>query len=38
MRPASKPNRYEYFLVYMDGVLILSHNPRPILTCIERFF
>ena len=34
MRPASKANGFEYskyLLVYVDDVLILSHNPEPIL-------
>jgi hypothetical protein len=38
MRPASKANGFEYFeylLVYVEDVLILSHNPDPILKCIE---
>jgi hypothetical protein len=41
MRPAAKPNGfayYEYLLVYVDDVLILSHDPKPILTCIEKFY
>jgi hypothetical protein len=41
MRPASKPNGfayYEYLLVYVDDVLILSHDPKPILSCIEKFY
>ena len=29
---------YEYLLVYVDDILILSHNPTPILTCIQKFY
>jgi hypothetical protein len=29
---------YKYLLVYVDGILILSHNPGPILTCIQKFY
>jgi hypothetical protein len=41
LRPTAKPNGfeyYEYLLFYVDDVLILSHNPEPILTCIEKFY
>jgi hypothetical protein len=41
MRAASKANGlqyYEYLLVYIDDVLILSHNPEPILRCIEKSY
>ena len=32
MRPATKPNGfeyYEYLLVYVDDVLAISHDPKP---------
>jgi len=41
MRAASKSNGfpyYEHLLVYVDNLLILSHDPKPILTCIEKFY
>jgi hypothetical protein len=41
MRAACKENGYsyyEYLLVYVDDILILSHNPTPILTCIQQFY
>jgi hypothetical protein len=37
IRLAAKTNGfeyYEYLLVYVDDVLILSHNPEPTQTCI----
>jgi hypothetical protein len=41
IRAACKENGYsyyEYLLVYVDDILILSHNPTPILTCIQKFY
>jgi hypothetical protein len=41
LRPASKPSGFAYYgylSVYVDGVLILSHNPEPVLRCIEKFY
>ena len=41
MRPAVKDNGfeyYEYLLVYVDDILILSYQPEPILTCIQKFY
>jgi hypothetical protein len=29
---------YEYFLVYVDDILIVSHNPDPIVKCIEQAY
>jgi len=41
MRAACKENGfsyYEYLLVYVDDILILSHSPTPILTCKQKFY
>jgi hypothetical protein len=41
LRPASKENGFQYYenlLVYVDNTLIISHQPLPILTCIQKFY
>lgn len=40
-RSAAKPNGfeyYEYLLVYVDDILIISHDPNPILQCIQKSY
>jgi preprotein translocase subunit Sss1 len=41
IRPAKKPTGeeyYEYILVYVDDILILSHNPQTIMDRISQSF
>ena len=41
MRPATKPNGfeyYEYLLVYVDNVLAISHDPKPLIEEIGKMY
>ena len=41
MRPATKPNGfeyYEYMLVYVDDILVASHDPKPVMEGIKLRF
>ena len=41
MRPATKPNGfeyYEYLLVYVDDVLAISHDPKPLIDEIGKMY
>jgi hypothetical protein len=41
MKPTVKPNGkqyYEYILVYVDGVLVVSHNPMAIMNELSRYY
>ena len=41
MRPATKPNGfkyYEYLLVYVDDVLAISHDPKPLIEEIGKTY
>jgi hypothetical protein len=41
MRPATKPNGfeyYEYMIVYVDDILVASHDPKPIMEGIKLRF
>ena len=41
MRPAMKPNGfeyYEYLLVYVDDVLAISHDPKPLIEEIGKTY
>jgi hypothetical protein len=41
MRPATKPNGfeyYEYMLVYVDDILVASHDPTPVMEGIKKRF
>lgn len=40
-RPATKPNGfqyYEYVLVYVDDLLVLSHQPVVIMKSLEEYY
>ena len=41
MRPATKPNGfeyYEYLLVYVDDILAISHDPKPLIEEIGKTY
>ena len=41
MRPATKPNGfeyYEYLLVYVDDVLAISHDPKPLIEEVGKMY
>ena len=41
MRPATKPNGFEYYkylLVYVDDVLAISHDPKPLIEEIGKMY
>ena len=41
MRPATKPNGfeyYEYLLVYVDDILAISHNPKPLIDEVGKAY
>jgi hypothetical protein len=41
MRPAVKPNGekyYEYIFVYTDDIMVISHEPKPILEKLNVYF